>query len=271
MTRSFGSHAKSEFDRTLSCGFDMPSDSVRRMAVQNAARRANAQPSHGPAARTWLELGQAGSENAFVQMRTTKKLTRASTNPSGSRKLEFDGSRGRSVTDDGILELATVLNEPQTNIEGLSLRYMRLSDEACSALADAIAVNWTLGRFELHGTVVCRPYQPVLRLIIAVAAPGNQMSAASCEKLADALKRHPKLAILEAGCAFPIFPLWSSLHLCAVPVGCFPSTCSRRERCLRVFRTSEPPQRDPCARAQCRITCIARHSSGHSRRRRACA
>ena len=87
-----------------------------------------------------------------MQMRTTKKLTRASTNPSGSRKLEFDGSRGRGVTDEGLLELAMVLNEPQTNIEGLSLRYMKLSDEACAALADAIKVNWTLGRFELHGT-----------------------------------------------------------------------------------------------------------------------
>jgi hypothetical protein len=45
-----------------------------------------------------------------------------------------------------------VLNEPQTNIEGLSLRYMKLSDEACAALAEAIKVNWTLARFELHGT-----------------------------------------------------------------------------------------------------------------------
>ena len=139
-------------------------------------------------------------------MRTTKKLTRASTNPSGSRYLEFDGSRGRSVTDDGLLELATVLNEPQTNIEGLSLRYMKLSDEVCSALAESIKVNWTLGRFELHGTAVCLvsaslvwsdPYRRCHKF-----APGNQMSAASCEKLADALKRHPKLAILEAGCAF---------------------------------------------------------------------
>ena len=101
----------------------------------------------------------------LLQMRTTKKLTRASTNPSGSRKLEFDGSRGRSVTDEGLLELATVLNEPQTNIEGLSLRYMKLSDEVCSALADAIKVNWTLARFELHGTVICRLDQPLSSLI----------------------------------------------------------------------------------------------------------
>lgn len=70
------------------------------------------------------------------------------------------------MTDDGILELATVLNEPQTNIEGLSLRYMKLSDEVCSALADAIKVNWTLGRFELHGTVACRLWQSVLCLIL---------------------------------------------------------------------------------------------------------
>ena len=96
-----------------------------------------------------------------MQMRTTKKLTRASTNPSGSRKLEFDGSRGRSVTDEGLLELATVLNEPQTNIEGLSLRYMKLGDEACAALADAIKTNWTLGRFELHGATVCLPFMPL--------------------------------------------------------------------------------------------------------------
>ena len=29
MLRSFGSHAKSNFDRTLSCGFDMESDPMR--------------------------------------------------------------------------------------------------------------------------------------------------------------------------------------------------------------------------------------------------
>lgn len=39
MTRSFGSHAKSEFDRTLSCGFDMPSDSVRRTQMLRDAQR----------------------------------------------------------------------------------------------------------------------------------------------------------------------------------------------------------------------------------------
>ena len=176
MTRSFGSHAKSEFDKSLSCGFDMPSDSVRPHTPRSRQRRGCAssqrttQPAAGSAASVphasfatqksyWCVLRRAPAIGRS-QMRTTKKLTRASTNPSGSRKLEFDGSRGRSLTNEGLLELAMVLNEPHTNIEGLSLRYMKLSDEACAALADAIKVNWTLGRFELHGT---RARQPVTR------------------------------------------------------------------------------------------------------------
>ena len=162
MLRSFGSHAKSNFDRTLSCGFDMESD----------------------------------------PMRTTKKLSRASTNPSGSRKLEFDGSRGRGVTDEGLIELATTLNEPQTNIEGLSLRYLKISDEACAALADAMAENWTLARVELHGACPPTPTTPCTtcpRQPRPLPTAGNQISAASCERFAEALKRHPKLAILELG------------------------------------------------------------------------
>ena len=54
MTRSFGSHAKSEFDKSLSCGFDMPSDSVRHPAVQpadHAAAQGNQRhPAAAPAA-----------------------------------------------------------------------------------------------------------------------------------------------------------------------------------------------------------------------------
>ena len=51
MTRSFGSHAKSEFDRTLSCGFDMPSDAVRRTAVKVLRARSAAQQ-RSPVARS---------------------------------------------------------------------------------------------------------------------------------------------------------------------------------------------------------------------------
>lgn len=43
MTRSFGSHAKSEFDRTLSCGFEMPSDSVRCLSANTASAQYTAQ------------------------------------------------------------------------------------------------------------------------------------------------------------------------------------------------------------------------------------
>ena len=87
-----------------------------------------------------------------------------------------------------MLELATVLNEPQTNIEGLSLRYIKLSDEACSALADAIKVNWTLGRFELHGTIVhcctARLDWCGLTLLVAVSTCSRQPDV--CRKLREA-------------------------------------------------------------------------------------
>ena len=111
MSRAFGASATSSFDITLSHGFDMPSGADR----------------------------------------VEKMLRRASTNPSGSRKLVYDGSRGRGVTEDGILTLAEQLNLPSTNIEGLVLRYVDLSDQACQALASAMKVNWTLRRFEIHG------------------------------------------------------------------------------------------------------------------------
>ena len=42
MLRSFGSHAKSNFDRTLSCGFDMESDPMRttkKLARQHQPQR----------------------------------------------------------------------------------------------------------------------------------------------------------------------------------------------------------------------------------------
>ena len=61
---------------------------------------------------------------------------------------------------EGLIELATTLNEPQTNIEGLSLRYLKISDEACAALADAMAENWTLARVELHGACPTTPTTP---------------------------------------------------------------------------------------------------------------
>eukprot|EP01048_Picozoa_sp_COSAG05_P008947 COSAG05_NODE_707_length_7848_cov_6.252420_8_plen_211_part_00 len=138
MSRAFGYNEVSTFDITMGNGFDMPAD----------------------------------------LQRTTRMLLRASTNPSGSRKLEYDGSRGRGMTEDGIMELAGLLNATSTNIEALSLRYLEISDAGCEALALALSKNWTLGRFEFHG---------------------NKISDKSCRKLVDSLKRHKLLAILEQG------------------------------------------------------------------------
>ena len=70
------------------------------------------------------------------------------------------------------------MNLPQTNIEGLALRYIELSDEGAAALAEAIGENWTLGRLELHGM---------------------RLSAKACQKFASTLARHPKLAVLVQG------------------------------------------------------------------------
>jgi hypothetical protein len=63
MTRSFGSHAKSEFDRTLSCGFDMPSDAVRRTAVKVLRARSAAQRSLVARSAALVEVGQRDLAN----------------------------------------------------------------------------------------------------------------------------------------------------------------------------------------------------------------
>ena len=82
MARAFGYNETSTFNITMSNGFGMLADSQR----------------------------------------TTRMVARASTNPSGSRKLEYDGCRGRGMAGDGILKLAELLNAPSTNIEALCLR-----------------------------------------------------------------------------------------------------------------------------------------------------
>jgi len=138
MSRAFGCKGHSTFDITLSNGFDMQADS----------------------------------------MRTTRMLARASTNPSGSRCVEYDGSRGRGMTEDGLFALAEALNTTSTNIEELSLRSMDISDSACTELARALQQNWTLKRLEFHA---------------------NRMSAHACGVLVGALKCHRKLAILQQG------------------------------------------------------------------------
>ena len=65
-----------------------------------------------------------------------------------------------------------------------------------------MAENWTLARVELHGACPPTPTTPCTtcpRQPRPLPTAGNQISAASCERFAEALKRHPKLAILELG------------------------------------------------------------------------